>query len=506
MYELVVRESGIDATGVFANRSFSVGDRIHVMGGRRRSFLQCAGDVLLKRSHFDDPLQIGPNCYIDLDAFSVRFNHSCAPNAAICGEADLVAIKPIAPGEEITFDYAATVTPSFYSWLWDMPCQCGSKDCRESIGDATTIPRGQFMEMRARRMMQDYMLARADNVEAWRRVLSPLRRLNRLTRAGFSAASAVAGRMIGALRTKKDVPAATSSIRDFAFELPGNRCGVLLLHGLSGTPAEMRETAEAFAAKGYTVSCPQLPGHGGTFDDLKASTWQDWAACCEDALRDLSKRCDSVVVGGLSTGAVLSLHLAAKFPNRVRGVLLLAPTLWLNGWVVPAYARLFRLVLQKPVANLFDFPDLPPHGVKDPEIRSMVAASIHQSDGPSGAGLPITPGGAVIEHRWLVDNVRPRLKRVDQPVLIIHPREDDYANINNISYLISNLAGSVETLTLDDCYHIITTDRQRHQVIERSLAFLGQIFETPRRVPFRVVVNNRPLPDYLAPDGTSGRQ
>ena len=59
-------------------------------------------------------------------------------------------------------------------------------------------------------------------------------------------------------------------------------------------------------------------------------------------------------------------------------------------------------------------------------------------------------------------------------------------------------------MTLDDCYPISPPDRQRHPVIDRSLAFLGQIFAAPRRMPSRVVVNNSPLPDYLAPDGTNG--
>jgi carboxylesterase len=177
--------------------------------------------------------------------------------------------------------------------------------------------------------------------------------------------------------------------------------------------------------------------------------------------------------------------------------MLFAPTLWLNGWVVPAYAALFRLVLQKPVANLFDFPDLPPHGIKDPEIRALVAAAVHNSDGSSGAGLPITPGGAVIEHRWLVDNVRPRLKHVDQPVLIMHPREDDYADLNNIAYLMRNLAGPVETHTLDDCYHIITTDRQRRQVIERSLDYLARIFASAGRDRLRGAGAETAIPDYL---------
>jgi carboxylesterase len=261
------------------------------------------------------------------------------------------------------------------------------------------------------------------------------------------------------------------AIEDHSIRLFGSRTGVLLLHGLSGTPNEMRSMAQGLSGAGFTVFCPQLAGHCGNYEDLRASRWQDWAASAEASLLELSKSCDTIVVGGLSTGAILSLHLAALHPTRVQATVLLAPTLWLNGWMIPWRAYLFNLVFMKFVANMFDFPDMFPHGVKDEVIREQVRHAIQSGDS-SEAGLPVTPGGAVLEHRWLVHAVQKRMKSITQPTLIIHPREDDYADLNNISYLQRHLAGLVDTLTLDDSYHIVTIDRQAHIVIERTLAFV----------------------------------
>ncbi|MEQ1613873.1 MAG: alpha/beta fold hydrolase [Hyphomicrobiaceae bacterium] len=260
----------------------------------------------------------------------------------------------------------------------------------------------------------------------------------------------------------------------FSIDIPGGRTGVLLLHGLSGTPNEMRSLAEHLGKAGHTVSCPLLAGHCGSYDDLKQSTWQDWAASAEAALARLRAKCDLIVVGGLSTGAILSLLLAARHPDGVHGVIPLAPTLWLNGWMIPKHAHLFRLVLQKPVANMFDFPDMFPHGVKDEAIRAEVKAAIDSGDS-SIAGLPVTPGGAVIEHRWLVQTVIKQLRHIAQPTLIIAPREDDYADMNNVAYLQRHLAGIVDTVILNDSYHIITVDRQRHIVNERSATFIDRL-------------------------------
>jgi carboxylesterase len=264
------------------------------------------------------------------------------------------------------------------------------------------------------------------------------------------------------------------SFENQGYYVAGGRTGVLLMHGLCGTPTEMRFVANGLARSGCTVYCPMLAGHGGTEKDIKATTWQDWYASAERALDRLRKDCDTVIVGGLSTGAVLALLLAARRPADVQGTALLAPTLWLNGWLIPWYARLFRLVFSKRVANLIGFPDLHPHGIKDERIREFIRNALFSGDS-SVAGLPSTPGGAVLEHRRLVKATCAELGRIHQPALIIHPREDDYADLDNAWFLQRQLKGLVDMVVLDDSYHIVTVDRQRHVVVERTAAFVATV-------------------------------
>jgi len=257
------------------------------------------------------------------------------------------------------------------------------------------------------------------------------------------------------------------------YKIKGGRVGVLLIHGLGGTPTEMRFVANGLARAGYTVHCPQIAGHGGSADDLKAATWQDWYESVEAALMELRQSCDTVFVGGLSTGAVLGLLLAARHPDKVQGLTLFSPTLWVNGWLIPWYMRLFKLVRSKRLANLIRFPDFHPHGIKDDRIRQFIVRSL--TDGETGtAGLRNTPGGAVLEHRRLVAAARKEAPKILQPAMILHPREDDYAHLNNAWYLQRTLGGPVEMTVLEDSYHIVTVDRQRHVVVERSAAFIAR--------------------------------
>lgn len=254
------------------------------------------------------------------------------------------------------------------------------------------------------------------------------------------------------------------------FKIKGGKIGILLLHRLCGTPVEMRFVANGLAKLGYTVSCPQLAGHCGSEDDLKSSTWHDWYASAEDALDDLKKDCDVVIAGGLSTGAVLAVMLAAKNPHKVAATTLLAPTLWLNGWMIPWYARLFPLIRHKWFANLFRFPHHDPHGIKDVRIREFIQRA-RASRGSAEAGHPTTPGAAVFEHSRLIRAVKSLVGRVSQPSLIVHPLEDDYAGLSNATYLRDEMKGTVDLVVLDDCYHIVTVDRQRHLVVEAIAKF-----------------------------------
>ena len=141
-------------------------------------------------------------------------------------------------------------------------------------------------------------------------------------------------------------------------------------------------------------------------------------------------------------------------------------------------SRLFRLVRFKWFANLLSFPHHDPHGIKDERIRDFIRRA-RTSRGSAEAGNPATPGGAVLEHRKMVNAVRKLVGYVRQPALIVHPLEDDYAAMSNATYLRDSLGGPVDLEVLDDCYHIVTVDRQRHLVVEAIDKFASALIGAP---------------------------
>ena len=260
-------------------------------------------------------------------------------------------------------------------------------------------------------------------------------------------------------------------IADNSIFYEGGRTGVLLIHGLGGTPVEMKSIARRIADAGATVYCCQLAGHCGTESDLVATHWQDWYASADEALAKLEENCDRIIVGGLSMGAILAARLAACEPERVCGVIMLAPTLWYDGWSIPWYSFLLKWFIGTPMGRRYRFIEAEPYGVKDERIRRILVRALMSGESIE-AGLPATPSLALRELWRLVADFKPRLPQIKQCVLVIHAREDEVASLKNAEYLQRHLGGPVETLVLDDSYHLITVDRQRSLVMQRAAEFV----------------------------------
>lgn len=82
-------------------------------------------------------IQFGKTLWRDSKGLARYINHSCEPNCGIKDLFKVVAMRPIAAGEQITWDYEMTEKSDW----WRMKCHCGSPLCRKRIGDYRKLPR-----------------------------------------------------------------------------------------------------------------------------------------------------------------------------------------------------------------------------------------------------------------------------------------------------------------------------------------------------------------------------
>lgn len=269
---------------------------------------------------------------------------------------------------------------------------------------------------------------------------------------------------------------------DLRFFYPGGRTGVLLIHGLTGTPLEMKFVGRQLAQRGYTVYGMQLAGHCVDADTLIKTGWQDWLGSVLEAHDELALQVDRVFVAGLSMGALLALQLAISRPDGVNGLGLYAPMLRFDGWSIPwtrHLAWLLPFLVRLPGGRQRAFPEAHPFGIKDDRIRRMVAGYLESGDARN-AGLAGFPWPSLVQFRQLVRRVLPRLGEVKAPTLIVHPVEDDLASSRNALGIGRRLAGPVEWEWLHDSYHVITVDRQRGHVAASTGDFMVRHGLEPR--------------------------
>lgn len=101
-----------------------------------------------------------------------------------------------------------------------------------------------------------------------------------------------------------------------------SNASVLLIHGFTASPWEVKELGERLAEKGYNVYGVLLAGHGTDRSELRKTKWQDWYNSVKKACEALSYISDKVFIVGVSTGGALGLLLAEEY--KIDGVVCMA--------------------------------------------------------------------------------------------------------------------------------------------------------------------------------------
>lgn len=272
--------------------------------------------------------------------------------------------------------------------------------------------------------------------------------------------------------------------KKFQFLMPGtNGKAVLLIHGITGTPAEMRYLAKALNRAGFTVFCNTLPRHCSTLSELKKVTWAEIAEACTADFKQLKKEYPKVFIGGLSMGAVMGIHLAYQFPEEVAGIIALAPTIFYDGWALHKGKIFMNLVWHIPfLRNMIDIREGWPYGLKDEELRESIERFYKDASASQFSkkvflfGSPFFPLACLYQHHLLTKLVKRELAHVKTPIIIIHARDDDMTSLKNAEYVFKNIASAHKSLVvLEDSYHIITIDREKDRVAQETINFLNSV-------------------------------
>lgn len=240
-----------------------------------------------------------------------------------------------------------------------------------------------------------------------------------------------------------------------------NKKGVLVLHGLTTTPAVMRSVVDLLIENSFEISAPVLPGHGTTAKDLSTKKWTDWWTAAQEAFFELKSRVSRVSIIGLSLGGLLALKLAEDERWGVSSMVTISTPLLLND---RTEKFLYPLVKYTPAGWLYRY------SKKDWSKSVADAGGREFYTHHSYNKIPIN---SVMEIFKLKKEVQDRLSEIRSPVLAIHAKEDETAPLANLDILKNGIArGLLQMMVVERSKHIVTLDFDRNIVAKSAMEFV----------------------------------
>lgn len=237
---------------------------------------------------------------------------------------------------------------------------------------------------------------------------------------------------------------------------PDSASAVLLLHGITGSPAAWFPIARSLSQHGISVSVPLLPGHGTRWQDLNATTWSDWLDAAKAELKALSANHSRVVAAGLSMGGALTLALGTG-ESPPDELVLVNPALYIDSPLTPLLP-----VLKHFVASV-------------PAIGGDIA---HPNR--CEYAYDRTPISAIASFAAAQRELREDLWRIHCPVTLFVSGHDGVVGPRTLRTLRSNLPQRPKIVSLRRSKHVATLDNDAEIIAE---AILEKSTSTPDPTP-----------------------
>lgn len=263
------------------------------------------------------------------------------------------------------------------------------------------------------------------------------------------------------------------------FFFKGNSTGLVLIHGFTGSPSEMRFLGERLAVQGFTVAGILLSGHGTVPEELANTSWPDWLKDAEDGVAQLRQTCDKVLAIGLSMGGLLALELATR--NLVDGVVALNAPIILVDWRTRfvGLAKPFVSYVEKSVVRERSTTTI--HAGGHAEVSQLASEKREADSAAQGEVLDRfqytkIPLAALDSLNKAIPRVRKRLGLISCPALIMQSAKDQTVAPKSARILVNGLnKTSPKVVYWANSGHILTLGPEREAVAFEVTKFIKEM-------------------------------
>jgi len=254
-------------------------------------------------------------------------------------------------------------------------------------------------------------------------------------------------------------------------EFKNNKNAVLLFHGLTGSPFEMKKYGDFLYKNGYDVFCYSFPGHGDRINEIETVTWQDWCEFAQEKYNLLRQNYHNFYVSGLCLGAAMAVYLGERNKD-ITGIIALSTTLFLDGFCIPWTVKLLPFALSTIIRFYYTFPEDDCFGVKNERTRKSLAKMTAKAN-VSMDNYPLNCVDGLLK---LSKNVRKNLSKVTCPILCIHSKYDNLASTKGAKIVIDGVSSPCKKyVEIEDSYHMVLYDNEKEFVMNTAKEFMEGI-------------------------------
>ncbi|MFC0559383.1 alpha/beta hydrolase [Halalkalibacter alkalisediminis] len=238
--------------------------------------------------------------------------------------------------------------------------------------------------------------------------------------------------------------------KPFTFE--GGSRAVLLLHGFTGTTADVRMLGRYLQKQGYTCHAPLYKGHGVPPEELVHTGPDDWWQNVKEGYEFLkSQGYEEIAVAGLSLGGVFSLKIGYTLP--IKGI-------------VPMCAPMKPKTEDAMYEGVLAYAE----GYKKLEQKSKEQIAEEM------AAFKETPMGTLRALQELIEDVREQLDYIYSPTFVVQARHDEMIDTNSANIIHDHVEADEKSIKwYENSTHVITLDKEKEQLHEDIYHFLEQL-------------------------------
>ncbi|MFK5951276.1 MAG: alpha/beta hydrolase [Methylococcales bacterium] len=226
-----------------------------------------------------------------------------------------------------------------------------------------------------------------------------------------------------------------------------NGFGVLLIHGLLASPAEVRDYGHYLAKQGYTVLAIRLKGHGTSPYALRNLSFEQWFYSVKRGFNILKMHCSKLFIVGFSTGSALAIKLVAENHKEIMSLVAVSvPIKFVNSN--------FMLVSLLHNTNVFvewvsSFEGIKPFLENAPEHPEINYHNVAVR--------------ALYELRRLIQQMETLLVDITTATLVLHADQDPVVSVQSAKTVFEKLGSKNKQLhIIESDHHGILMDNQNN--------------------------------------------